>query len=57
MIGRRAVSALSTADFEAMQADIAADKTAVKPKAGKRKGKRQRGGMAAGGGGAASRTL
>lgn len=57
LIGRRPVSALDIAELEAMQSDIAAGKTAAKPKGWKHKGKRRRGGVAAGGGGVASRTL
>ena len=57
LIGRRPVSALTVADLEAMQADIAAGKTAAPPKAGKNKGKRAVGGVAAGGSGVGARTL
>jgi integrase len=57
LIGRRPVSALTVADLEAMQADIAAGKTAASPKAGKNKGKRAVGGVAAGGSGVGARTL
>lgn len=52
LIGRKAASGLSTADFEAMQAAIASGRTA-KP-AGKH---RSRGGIASGGSGVAARTL
>ena len=54
LIGRKPVSTLTVADLEAMQADIATGKTALRLAAN---GKRPRGGLAAGGGGVAGRTL
>ena len=54
LIGKKAVSSLSAADFEAMQADIVAGRTA---EVAKTKGKRVRGGLATGGRGVAARTL
>jgi len=52
LIGKRSMQSLSLSDLEEMQAHIAAEKTARK--AG---GKRPRGGIATGGGGAGGRTL
>ena len=53
LIGRKAVGSLAASDLEAMQADIAAGKTA-KPEKDQR---RKRGGVASGGSGVAARTL
>ncbi len=55
LIGRKAVSTLTVADLEAMQADIATGRTAAPTRTGR--AKRPRGGIAAGGGGVAGRTL
>jgi integrase len=54
LLGTKPVQSLAVHDIEAMQADIAAHKTAVKPDAGK---KRKRGGAPRGGAGTAGRTL
>ena len=56
LMGRKAAQALGVADFEGMQADIAAGKTAVKRPSAKT-GKRRRGGLPKGGAGTAGRTL
>ena len=52
LLGKRAAQSLTVADLEKMQADIAAGRTVPKPT-----GKRERGGLARGGGGVARRTV